>query len=306
MPSVHPDEVEIDVLVVQRLLVEQFPQWAGLPLKRFPSYGTDNALFRLGRELYVRLPRLRAEVPTWAIDQIHREGEWLPRLSPHLPFQVPVPVALGDPSEDYPYSWAVYRWLEGETPRRGTVALAHNVATFLGALQRIDTTGAPAVVSRARPLAVYDSATRAALSRLHSQIDVASATVAWERALEAPAWQDTPVWVHGDLLAANLLLRNDRLSAVLDWGSLCAGDPACDLMIAWSLLAPVRSEFRALLELDDSTWERGRGWALSQAVIALPYYLHTNPPMVAHARSAIAGVLADTRPAPAAVNRRKR
>ena len=120
-------------------------------------------LFRLGAELYVRLPRLRAEVPTWAIDHIHKEAEWLARLSSHLPVQVPVVVARGDPSEDYPYSWAVCQWLEGETPKRGTVALARDVAAFLGALQRIDTTGAPATRSRAQPLAAHDSATRAAL-----------------------------------------------------------------------------------------------------------------------------------------------
>lgn len=161
------------------------------------------------------------------------------------------------------------------------------------ALQRIDPTDAPATMSRAQPLIARDSATRAALSHLHSEIDVEAALRAWDRALEAPNWEGKKVWVHGDLLAANLLLRDGRLSAVLDWGSLCAGDPACDLMIAWSLLTPVRDKFRAAVRVDDSTWERGRGWALSQAVIALPYYLHTNPPMVAHARSAIAGVLAD-------------
>lgn len=295
MPSVHPDEIEIDLQVVQRLLAAQFPKWARLPLERFPAYGTDNVLFRLGEELYVRLPRLRADVvPKWAVAHIHKEAEWLPRLSPHLPVQVPVPLAHGEPSHDYPYDWAVYRWLEGETPQRGTVELARDVAAFLAALRRIDTTGAPVTTSRAQPLVAHDTATRAALLRLHNEIEVAAATAAWERALEAPNWQRTPVWVHGDVLAANLLLRDGRLSAVLDWGSLCAGDPACDLMLAWSLLTPVRDEFRAAVDLDDATWERARGWALSQAVIALPYYMHTNPPMVAHARSAIAGVLADS------------
>lgn len=296
VPSVHPDEIEIDLRAVRRLLATQFPQWAALPLERFPSYGTDNALFRLGEDMYVRLPRLRAElVPTWAIKQIEKETQWLPRLLPHLEVQVPVPVAQGEPSEDYPYPWAIYRWLEGETPQCGTAALADALAAFLVALQRINTTGAPAAAGRAGPLAAHDSATRAALSRLHREIDVEAATRAWDRALAAPNWEAMPVWVHGDLLAGNLLLRDGHLSAVLDWGSLCAGDPACDVMIAWSLLAPVRSHFRAALELDDATWERGRGWALSQAALALPYYLHTNPPMVAHARSAIAGVLADVK-----------
>lgn len=295
MPNVHPDEIKIDLRVVQRLLEVQFPQWAGLPLRRFPSYGTVNALFRLGDDLCVRLPRLLAEFPTYAIEQIHKDAEWLPRLSPHLPTQVPVVVGHGEPSEEYPYSWAIYRWLEGQSPLRATAALAREIAAFITALHGIDPVGAPSTISRAQPLAVHDSATRAALTHLHGEIDVPAATRAWERALEAPNWDKPPVWVHGDLLAANLLLRNGRLSAVLDWGSLCSGDPACDLMIGWSLLEPVRDEFRAALDLDDATFERGRGWALSQAVVALPYYLHTNPPMVAHARSAISGVLADAR-----------
>lgn len=294
MPNVHPDEVEIELQVAERLVASQFPQWADLPLAAFPSYGTVNVLFRLGSELCVRLPRLRqAEVPTWAFDQIDKDARWLPYLACHLPIDVPVVIARGEPSDDFPYPWAIYQWLDGRTPDQATAELARGVARFLTELQRIDPTGAPPAHSRARPLAAHDLATRAALTRLDGVIDISAAARAWERALEAPNWDKPPVWVHGDLLAANLLLRDGCLSAVLDWGSLCSGDPACDLMIAWSLLAPVRDEFREALDLDDATFERGRGWALSQAVIALPYYLHTNPPMVAHARSAISGVLAD-------------
>jgi aminoglycoside phosphotransferase (APT) family kinase protein len=295
VPNVHPDEVEIELHVVRHLVASQFPQWADLPLVAFPSYGTVNVLFRLGRELCVRLPRLRqAEVPIWAFEQIEKDARWLPRLASRLPVDVPAVIAQGEPSHDFPYPWAVYQWLDGRTPDQATAELARGLARFLTALQRIDPTGAPPARSRARPLAMHDAATREALSRLHGEIDVVAATQAWERALDAPAWDRPPVWVHGDLLASNLLVHDDRLTSVLDWGSLSAGDPACDLMIAWSLLDPVRDMFRAALDLDDATWARGRGWALSQAVIALPYYLHTNPPMVAHARRAIAGVLADT------------
>jgi aminoglycoside phosphotransferase (APT) family kinase protein len=293
VPIVHPDEVEIDLHVVRGLLDDQFPEWADLPLSRFPSYGTDNAVFRLGDELYVRMPRVRAEVPTWAINQIRKEAEWLPRLAPHLPVEVPVVVAQGQPNAGYTYGWAVYRWLSGQTPADATIRLAYDVARFIAALQRIDPTGAPAVMSRAQPLEAHEAATRTSLEQLHDEIDVPAATRAWDRALHATSWRRSPVWVHGDLLAANLLVRDGQLAAVIDWGSCCAGDPACDLMSAWSLLAPVRGELRAALDLDDATWERGRGWALSQAVIALPYYKHTNPPMAAHARSAIARVLGD-------------
>jgi aminoglycoside phosphotransferase (APT) family kinase protein len=294
VPKVHPDEIDVDARVVRRLLAAQFPHWADLPLRRFPSYGTDNVLFRLGEELYVRLPRLRRDnVPEWAIAQIDKEAEWLPRLGPLLPIEVPAPLAQGEPDKRYPHRWAVYHWLEGGTPRRGTARLARDVATFLAALHAADTTGAPPALSRARPLEAHDQATRAALEQLHGEIDVATATARWEHALEAPPWDGAPVWVHGDMLKGNLLVRHGRLAAVLDWGSLCAGDPACDYMLAWSLFAQVRDEFRATSAVDDATWARARGWALSQAVIALPYYLPTNPPMVRHARSAIAGVLAD-------------
>ena len=292
MPKVHADEIDVDVRVVRALLRAQFPQWAELPVQQFQSYGTDNVLFRLGDDMVVRLPRLRRDVvPKWAITQIDKEAEWLPRLAPHLPVEIPVPLAQGEPGEGYPHRWGVYRWLQGENPAHGTVALARDVAAFTAALQRIDTTGAPAAMARARPLVAHDRETRAALARLHDEIDVAAATAAWERALEGPDHAGPPVWVHGDILAGNLLVRDGRLGAVLDFGSLCAGDPACDSMIAWSLFTPVRDAFRAALDVDDATWARARGWALSQAVIALPYYLHTNPPMVAHARSALAGVL---------------
>ena len=295
MPTVHPDEIEIELPVVRRLVAAQFPHWAELPLRPFPSYGTVNVLFRLGDDLCVRLPRLRqAEVPTWAFEQIERDAAWLPQLAPGLPVEVPVVLAQGEPYAEFPYPWAVYRWIEGRTPDHATVELADGVAGFLTALQQIDPAGAPPARSRARPLAAHDSATRAALSHLQDEIDVGAAAAAWDRALAASAWERSPVWVHGDVLAGNLLVRDGRLGAVLDWGSLCAGDPACDLMIAWSLLAPVRDEFHDAIDVDDATWERGRGWALSQAVIALPYYRHTNPPMAAHARVAIAAVLAET------------
>lgn len=294
MPKVHADEIDVDVRVVRALLREQFPEWADLGLRQFESYGTDNALFRLGDEMYVRLPRLRRDVvPKWAITQIDKEAEWLPRLAPHLPVHIPVPLAQGEPGEGYPHRWGVYRWLEGENPQHGTSELARDVAGFISALQRIDPSCAPPTMARARPLAAHDAETRAALMRLHEEIDVAAAVAAWERALEAPPFEGPPVWVHGDLIVGNLLVRQGRLAAVLDFGSLCAGDPACDCMSAWSLFAPVRDAFRAALAVDDATWARARGWALSQGVIALPYYLHTNPPMVRHARSAIAGVLAD-------------
>jgi aminoglycoside phosphotransferase (APT) family kinase protein len=284
----HPDEVPVPAELVRRLLAAQFPQWAALPLAPVPSYGTDNVLYRLGGALVVRLPKI-----DWATDQIELERELLPRLAPHLTVEIPRVVAVGEPGDGYPWRWAVYRWLEGEPPRGGTRELADDLASFLAALQRIETTGARSGRSRGGPLLLRDAETRKALGRLEGEIDVPAATAAWEAALRRPPWPHDPVWLHGDLLEGNLLVRDGRLSGVIDWGAAAAGDPAFDYHIAWSLLAPVRDEFRAACGVDDDTWARARGLALSQAVIALPYYLATSPPIVARSRLVIDEVLGD-------------
>lgn len=290
MLTVHPDEVVVPEDAVRRMLETQFPQWAELPLARVPSYGTDNVLFRLGDALCVRLPRLRTEtVPRWAVAQIAFDAEWLPRLRPQLPVELPEVVAIGEPAPGYPHTWAVYRWLDGRPPNRGTPELAADVAAFVAALQRVDTAGAPAGTHRGGPLERRDRDTRAGLDWLDDQ----RATAAWEAALAVPAWDREPVWLHGDILEGNLLVRDGRLGAVIDWGCACAGDPAFDYVIAWSLLAPVRESFRAATGVDDATWTRARGLALSQAVIALPYYLETNPPVAERSRRVIAEVLSD-------------
>jgi aminoglycoside phosphotransferase (APT) family kinase protein len=284
----HADEVAVPAELVRGLLAEQFPRWAGLPLAGVPSYGTDNVLYRLGDELLVRLPKIH-----WATGQIPLEVELLPRLAPLLPVEIPAVVALGEPALGYPWTWAVYRWIDGSAPTTGTVELAHDLAAFISALQRAETAGARSGASRGGPLSLRDADTRAALAQLDGEIDVAAATAAWEAALYTPPWPHEPVWLHGDLLEGNLLVRDDRLCAVLDWGAACAGDPAFDYHVAWSLLAPVRDEFRAACGVDDDTWARARGLALSQALIALPYYLESSPPIVARSRLAIEQVLGD-------------
>lgn len=280
--------------LVRGLVDEQFPQWTELRLERVPTYGTDNVLFRLGDTLQARLPRFRTDAaPTAVIDQIARDAELLPRLRPQLTVDVPEVVATGEPGHGYPYPWAVYRWLDGAPPTEGTPDLASDLAAFLAALQRIDTAGARRGRFRGGPLAERDGATRAALAQLGGEIDVAAATAAWEAALAVPAWNGDPVWVHGDILEGNLLVRGRRLTAVIDWGCVASGDPASDYMAAWSLLWPVRDAFRAAAGVDEATWARARGIALSQALIALPYYLHTNPPIVRRSRDVIANVLRD-------------
>lgn len=293
----HADEVGIDISLVGRLLAAQFPQWADLPIEPVYSAGTDNAIYRLGSEMAVRLPRIES-----ATGQVDKEQRWLPRLAPHLPLAIPVPLAKGTPGEGYPWQWSVYRWLEGETATIERIAnpgqAARNLAQFIAALQQIDPTGGPPPGAhnsfRGVPLFTRDAETRAAIASLDGMLDTDAVTAAWDAALQAPAWHGPPVWIHGDLAPLNLLAERGELSAVIDFGCLGVGDPACDLIVAWNLLsAQTRDVFRAALPVDDTTWARGRGWALSVGLIALPYYQSTNPVLADISRRTIAEVLAD-------------
>ena len=286
----HPDELPIDDALVRRLLAEQFPEWAGLPLRRVASGGTVNALYRLGDELLVRLP-LRAG---WGGGTLH-EHEWLPRIAPSLPFATPVLRGVGAPSDEYPSPWSVYAWLEGDNPVPGELEaaelLAADLAAFVAALRRIDRMGAP-ISFRGVSLASRDDEFRGALAQARDEVDEDAATRTWESSLAAPEWAGAPVWTHADLLPGNLLVSSGRLSAVLDWAASGVGDPACDLIPAWYVLpSSARPAFRGALSFDDATWERARGWALSIGVIALPYYRETNPLMTQQARYVIREVL---------------
>lgn len=293
----HADEVDIDSSLVGRLLAAQFPQWADLPIKRVQSAGTDNAIYRLGSDMAVRLPRISD-----AIKQISKEHLWLPRLAPHLPLAIPVPLAVGTPDEDYPYPWSVYRWLLGANAERDHTIdegqAARDLAQFIAALQQLDSVGwsppEPPKSPRGVPLSTRDVPARAAIAQLSGILDIDAVTAAWDAALQTPEWNGPPVWTHGDLLPGNLLVQRGRISAVIDFSCLGVGDPACDLIVAWSLLsARTRHIFHAALSVDDATWARGRGWALSIGLIALPYYQHTNPVFAATARHMIDEVLAD-------------
>jgi aminoglycoside phosphotransferase (APT) family kinase protein len=288
----HPDELDVDVPLVRRLLAAQFPQWADLRLEPVESAGTDNAIFRLGDDMAVRIPRIRS-----ATRDIDKQREWLPRLAPHLPLTVTLPLATGSPGDRYPWPWSIAQWVEGEPATAESVRdlgrAATDLAAFVVALQRIDPTGAPPS-ARGRPLAPRDEPTRAAVAQLHGKLDTRAVTAAWEAALQAPPWPGPPLWVHGDLYDGNLLAANGRLSAVIDWSIMGVGDPACDLVVAWSLFSgESRGAFREALSVDEATWARGRGWALSSGLIALPYYEHTNSVMIANAMRRIEEVLTE-------------
>lgn len=293
----HADEIETDAALVRRLLAGQFPQWAELPIDPVESYGTDHDIYRLGDHLSARLPRIE-----WATRQAAKEAQWLPKLAPHVPLAVPVQLAMGRPAEGYPYDWSVYEWLPGENAN-GTIhdleQAAVDLAAFVTALRRVDTTGAHPRPSGSRggPLAELDEQVRRSIAQLGDRIDGDAALRSWEESLAAPAWDGEEVWVHGDLLPGNLLVVDGRLSAIIDFGGLNVGDPACDLQPAWNVFAgDSRERFRSELEVDAASWLRGRGWALYQAVSALAYYWDTNPGMIRQASHAVAQVLAGRTP----------
>lgn len=301
MNSAYNDAVPLDTRLVRQLLADTFPQWAELPLRAVPSEGTDNALFRLGNNLMVRLPR-RDE----AMGQIEKEVAWLPKLAPYLPLLVPEPLASAKASEIFPRPWSICHWVEGhhidensDTPSVDLSTCARDLAGFVLKLQSIDAAGGPEPGShnfhRGTALANLDRYARHSLDRIldiGGLIDVDLTREAWERALAAKAWDAPSVWIHGDLHGGNLLAREGKLVGIIDWGGLGVGDPAPELIPAWTLFdEDARGVYREALKVDDDTWERGKGWALFVAVTALPYYLHTNPSMVAMARRIIRNLL---------------
>jgi aminoglycoside phosphotransferase (APT) family kinase protein len=288
--AMHKDEVEVDATLVQRLLASQMPNLAELPLTPVEPWGTDNAIWRLGDDLVVRLPRIR-----WASQQPDLEALWLPRLAPSLPIEVPTPIAVGEPGEGYPFRWAVHSWIEGEAaaPERMSdpVQFALDLAGVVRKLQAVSTADAPAATNRARPLAEYDQETRGFIAYASDLIDSAAAVAVWEEALDAPPHSASPVWVQGDL-EGNCLVSKGRLHGIVDWGSACAGDPAVDVQVVWSPLFSdaSREVFLGSLDVDDATLSRSRGAAIHQACAALPYYLHTYPLIVERSRHKLAAL----------------
>lgn len=269
-------EFDVTVAVVQRLLADQHPDLAVLPLELVAN-GWDNAIFRLGDELCVRLPR--REVAAALVDH---EQRWLPALAPLLPIPVPEPVRSGVPALDYPWRWSVCPWFEGEPASDASVAdprlEAQRLGAFLAALHR----AAPAELPpnpflRGAPVGALDTRFRANIEQLDDPMLEARLRSRWEAVASAEAWEGPAVWVHGDLHTANVVVTDGAIGAVIDFGDLASGDPAVDLAIAWMLFdEEARSVFRRAagvdLPIDDATWARAEAWALHFAVL---YLLHS-------------------------------
>jgi len=295
--KMHEYEVDIDADLVGRLVAEQFPELADLPVSAFRSTGTVNAIHRIGDHLYARLPRMKE----WAQD-LDREWHWLPQLAPRLSLRVPEPVGKGHPTSSYPFAWAIYGWIDGQPYADELVEderqAARDLAQFVVELRTMGpVVGEPRVEAPRtgrKPLRQLDTVTREAIESARGVIDSNAATAAWKRALDAPAWNGTPVWIHTDLLRPNLLVHDSRLAAVIDFGGVGVGDPAADVIAAWSVFSHTgRGVFRDVLDVDDATWNRARGFALHQAAMIIPYYAETNPGFVALAKRTVEEVLAD-------------
>lgn len=289
----HDGEFAIDDQLVRGLIADQFPQWADLPLRRVVSSGTVNVIYRLGTDMAVRLPRMSdfSSGP-------QREATWLPMFAPLLPLSIPEYVALGQPTDAYPSPWSVLGWIEGENATPATLTNLNDAARQLGefvvALRGIDTEGAPDGNYRGHGLQGRDTLTRDTIDSVADEFDTGELIQAWDSAFAAPPWSEDPRWFHGDLHPGNLLARDGRLSAAIDFEGCSVGDPSSDLIAGWWLFdTESRDMFRQTVRADTASWERGRGWALSVALVAQPYYAETNPVFADMARQAIRRVLDD-------------
>ena len=288
--------MDLSTDLVRELVRDQFPEFGTQIIEPVASGGTDNAIFRLGDDKSVRLPKRED-----AVSQVAKEQSWLPRMAP-LPLRIPRPLKQGAPSDAYPYPWSIYDWCPGsplvQTPPDEWQETANALVTFLLALQTKTVIDAPEAGPqnhfRGVDLAQRDVLTRGAIKGIAHLYSAKEMEQVWLAAFEVKTFAGPPVWLHGDLQGGNLLAVNGKLSAVIDFGLSGVGDPACDLIVAWSVLPrSVRMSFREQMACDDDMWMRGRGWALSVAVIALDYYRERNPQLSAISRQTIEAVLGE-------------
>ena len=266
--------MNISVSLVHKLIIEQFPQWKHLSIKPVPLSGWDNRTFRLGNTMSIRLPSAQCYA-----EKVEKEQKWLPILAPHLSFRIPTPIAMGKPSKLYPFNWSIYQWIEGESANTCDLndqqlqPIAVQLAQFLNELHTIDSTGGlepgPHNFYRGLSPSVYNAETRSAITQLKNIINTDVVTLVWEKALSS-RWNNKSVWIHGDFSAGNILLKDNQVVAIIDFGGMGIGDPACDLVISWTFLKnESRKLFRQHIQLDGDTWDRARGWALWKALITM-------------------------------------
>ena len=272
MTPAADDRLIIKQSLARHLINSQFPQWRDLALQSIPINGWDNVTFRLGDQMKVKFPTAERYAA-----QVAKEHRWLPYLAASLKIKTPSPVAVGKPDDHYPFPWAIQTWIAGDLASSENVpdliSLAMELAEFLLALQRVPAGSGPPPGEhnffRGGSLQVYDSETRECLDRLKGELDRETATAVWETAL-ASSFNAAGCWVHGDVAPNNLLVVDGHLEAVIDFGCSAVGDPACDLVIAWTLFeGESRDAFHSTIGANREMWARARGWALWKAVLQL-------------------------------------
>lgn len=262
--------MNITIELVRELVREQYPEWSNLEIRQVEKSGHDNRTFHLGDKMSLRLPSGQEYA-----SQIEKELKWLPKLKPHISFNIPSPIAKGNPTDIYPFPWAINHWIEGENITYENVKdlnqLAIDLAKFLKELQSIDASNGPKAGKhnfyRGGDLRVYDKETRIALEKLGGIFPIKILEDIWNNALQSH-WENDPVWVHGDIAVGNLLVKDERLYSIIDFGILGTGDPACDYVMAWTFFdSKSRNILKNELKCDEGTWSRARGWALWKALI---------------------------------------
>lgn len=260
----------IDENKAKALVAKQFPEWADLKISPVATSGWDNRTFHLGSRMLLRFP----SAASYAL-QVEKEQKWLPFLAPKLPLLIPTPLGLGVPGDGFPWHWSVYNWIDGKTlasiSSSNKIKVAEQLASFLTALYKISSENGPLAGThnyfRGGKVSIYEPETLQSIDILASQLDHHLVRKIWASGSETE-WEHPLVWVHGDVSPGNILLQGENLNAVIDFGLLSVGDPACDLAISWTFFDPdSRKRFRDCVALDDGTWKRGRSWALWKALI---------------------------------------
>lgn len=294
----HDGEIPMDIERVRGLLHAQFPQWADLPLVEWDEQGTDHTLFRLGDDMVVRMPIRPFNGSDLDHQQAGREARWVPFLAAQVPLELPGPLGLGVPTDDYPWHWSIVSWIHGErasTDNVDPLTAAVELAQFVRALHTIDATGGPragkATWGRGASLRPGAQLIRDAIDRVSDRYDTEPLRAAWDEAVAADEWDRPPVWFHGDL-AGNLITRDGHLVGVID-SPYGIGDPACDVAPGWSMFrGEARQRFFDEVEVDEATKVRARGWILGPACFGLTYYANV-PSMLKNQLAALESVLAD-------------
>lgn len=269
--------MNITVELVKELINEQYPEFSNLEIKMVENSGHDNRTFHLGDKMSVRLP----SGPNYA-SQIEKELTWLPKFKKQISLPIPSPVAKGEPNDSYPFNWAINNWIEGETLRGNNITdfndLAVKLANFLKELHAIDASLGPVAGKhnfyRGGDVSTYHDEYIDLVENLYEFLGIEKSLLLeiWDLALKSK-WTKTPVWVHGDLVATNMLVHNGRLEAVIDFGILGVGDPACDLSMYWTFFnEESRKVFKDYLDLDKNTWDRARGWVIWKQLFDIKYY----------------------------------